>query len=56
MHGVPSECRAAAAVAVAAAADVVVSLQAGPGRLTGEERDTKCEVGASSPSYWLQSY
>lgn len=35
----------------AAAADVVVSLRAGPGRLTGEERDIKCEVGASSPSY-----
>lgn len=37
--------------AAAAAADVVVSLRAGPGRLTGEERDIKCEVGASSPSY-----
>lgn len=38
MHGVPPECRAAAA---AAAADVVVSLRAGPGRLAGEHTDTK---------------
>lgn len=36
MHGVPPECRAAAA-----AADVVVSLRAGPGRLAGEHTDTK---------------